>query len=336
MLLYIQYFCTIELSNYFFKRKCDKMENYLKYDETLHRSQKAVYKKKPVGVIKFVNKEHLDDLKNGKIYLQNVKYFRKERENDNDVTNDSDEGKFNFNGVEFDIIETEVIQSYISCFSLLFENDFDSDGYINKETVCRLNDSRPYVIADFSSFHNIYLKKIWSQTPRLINRWLPSPKTNHDNIAFIHSGEDNLKKEVSNALKENNFDEEFIKEAQEQLLNNRNIGPDFRKVLYGKELIEDYISSDNPLEEFTFHGGYVYYSDNYEPFKNGFEKIMNNLDQYDLSEKNVKEHYTKLIECCLTLKKEHYSRQKEYRILVSNFNFDKDLKGIKLIPESRV
>lgn len=333
-------FYTIELSNYFFKRKCDKMKNYLEYDKTLHKLQKAVYKNKPVGVIKFANKEHLDDLKNGEIYLQNVEYFRNDREDDNDITNDPDEGKFNFNGLEFDITKTEVIQSYISCFSLLFEDDFDSSGYLKKETVNRLNDSRPYVIADFDSFHINYLYKLWTQTPRLINRWLPSPKVKHDdndNIAFIHSGamiEHNLEKEVSDALKRNGFDEEFIKEAQKQLLKDRNIEPDFREALYGTGLIKENISSDNQLEEFTFHGGYVYYSDNYKPFKNGFEKIMNNLGQYDLSKENMKEHYEKLIECCVRLKKEHYSRQKEYRILVSNFNFAEELNGIKLIPDS--
>ncbi|QGP76186.1 hypothetical protein [Tetragenococcus halophilus] len=320
----------------------------------LHYLQEKKYKKQgkqvPIGLIKFIDKCHIDDLVDkNEIYFNNINDFGKGEEDHKDIRKDDKEGKYCVKGVKEinieNVMERYHLQTYIASFTLLFEEDFDKYGKLTKEKLELLkeiegNRCRPFIIINFRLFRE-RIKELTKNTPRLKNKRLPSPKieyTPKKKIGIIYGG----LKEVDRIYEyiDNNLNEKSLKsKAKEQLTNCRDVDSDILRALNKIDCTKNVSSfqgcKEEP-EEFVFHGGYVYYKDNFDPFtKRGKEIIEDKAKFNELSESDQYEYCKKLIECCITLKDNAYAKETEYRILISNFSFDKNLDGVKLISDSK-
>ncbi|MCO7027585.1 hypothetical protein Q0F97_01990 [Tetragenococcus halophilus] len=194
-------------------------------------------------------------------------------------------------------------------------------------------EGRPFVTIDFSNFIS-NVCKIEVNTPRLVNKHLPSPKVKDlPNISEIYGG-NKEEKEICDWIDNLNHIEQDVKDkAKKQLTKCRNIDNTVWEALRNTGCIKSDENADKKkLEEFTFHGGYVYYKDHFDPFTEKAKFICDD-DNYEFNKLTPNEQYSfceKLIECCIALKEERYAEETEYRLLISNFFFDKELKGIEL------
>lgn len=115
----------------------------------------------PIGLIKF--NDYPKDLQNGEIFLSKESTFMYQKP----PIGDPSEGYlinkyYRINYKDIFSYYFKNTESYISCFTLLYENDFKNDGYIKKDTVDRLkkldhhNRDRAAVIFPIE-FNNLYL-----------------------------------------------------------------------------------------------------------------------------------------------------------------------------------
>lgn len=235
------------------------------------------------------------------------------------------------------------IKSYITCFSLLFEDDFDEQGKILEKTVERLKlqqkdsnqNNRPFVTANYKIFDQDIKILSRQRTPRFVNRWLSSP-VKDKNIAQIYGGRnyvEGIRKKIDATISS----KEMTEKAMNQLLHDRDIDDKVKEELYNSDITKDFNLFGNHPEEFVFHGGCVLYSDNFNPFTDEGNRIIAEKDRLnELSENEAYKLKEKIIECCLSLKKEKYSEQREYRLFISNFYKRQDFDGIKLISSDNL
>lgn len=321
----------------------------------LHYLQEKEYrnqgKQMPIGLIKFIDECHIDDLVDkNEIYFNNINGFGENNEEDcKDIRKDDKEGKYFVRGVKEvsikNVMEQYHLQTYITSFTLLFEEDFDKNGKLRKEKIELLkeiegNKRRQFVIINFYLFHE-RINKLVKNTPRLINKRLPSPKMESNpkkKIGLIYGG---LHEEVKiyNYINNNFTEKSFKTRAIKQLTNCRDVDNDILKALNKIGCTKNRLSfkgyAQEP-EEFVFHGGYVYYKDDFDRFTEREKEIIEDKSKFnELGEDEKYEYCKELIECCITLKDNSYAKETEYRILISNFSFDKKLDGVKLISDSK-
>lgn len=325
------------------------ISDYVKNNSSLHELQFAEYKNQgknpPIGLVKFIDKCHINELAEyNVIYFSNVKDFKEKDEKNEDVRKDNEEGKYYFKNrkkVSLEDITKECqAQTYITSFTLLFEEDFDKDGKIKQNKINLLKrhesgkESRPFVTINFSNFIS-NVKKIEVNTPRLVNKHLPSPKVKGlSNISEIYGGYKE-EKEICDWIDSLKHIEQDVKdEAKKQLTSCRDIDNTVWEALRNTGCIKSEKNADKKeLEAFTIHGGYVYYNDHFDPFTEKAKFIYdddNNCEFNRLTPNEKHSFYEKLIECCIALKRERYAEETEYRLLISNFFFNKELNGIEL------
>ncbi|MCO7027586.1 hypothetical protein Q0F97_01985 [Tetragenococcus halophilus] len=73
-------------------------DSYIEIVEPLHVLQKNAYgKKEPIGLIKFIDRCHINELaEDNVIYFSNVKDFKEKNEKNEDIRKDNEEGKYYF------------------------------------------------------------------------------------------------------------------------------------------------------------------------------------------------------------------------------------------------
>lgn len=330
-------------------------DNLISNSKPLHCLQNRKYikqgKGKPIGLIKFIESDYIDELYNNEtFYFNNILSFEpKNEEEKSDIRKDDKEGKYNLKGnpipITINDLEDLFIQTYSTSFTLLFKDDFDEDEKLKISTVKKLQKSeknkksRPFVIVNFHHFQ-LRIEQLSRNTPRLINKYLPSPKTKKG-IAEIYSGIHEVNNLYSQIENSDSVDKSLKKEARKQLTECRNLDKDIIQALQNTGIINSEDKEKN-LEEFTFHGGFVYYEDSdeyFDPFTDDVEELITDNGALNvqkikgLSKETQYKFYKKLIECLISLKEHKYSNEVEYRLLISNFDYNNKLKGIKLLHD---
>lgn len=322
-----------------------KSLNDLQYNKYIEQGKGT-----PIGLIKFIDKEHINDLvEKNIIYFRNLKKLVPKSNNENvNIRRDKSEGSYCFKNkvrVEIeDVMKQYQIQTYSTSFTLVFDKDFDNDKKLKKEKVTLLKElekygeRRPFVTIDFSNFY-ANVKKIQCCTPRLVNRNMVSPKINNktgeicggDRVINKIKEEFDTFKSINKGLKE---------EAKKQLTTSRKFDSEIIDAFSNSRYINSN-KNEEDLEDFVLHGGFVYYNkrEYFDPFTKEAGKLIIDNDKLDiqkinkLSEENKYNFFKKLIECCITFKDItdiDYSRETEYRLLISNFSFNKKMDGISL------
>ncbi|QLQ49191.1 hypothetical protein H0E85_10795 [Lactiplantibacillus plantarum] len=280
------------------------------------------------GVIKFTPNAS-EVIAEKYFYLSTVDTFLKNSNNSHNKIDDSDEG-FAYLNNEEKVSYTEIIQSYsgscqayISCFTLLYANDFCEDGKIKRCVANRLkqdnnkdNEQRNVVI-----YKNLSSTICWinNKTVEFINRDIKKPPFDTEQVQsfstvnvvdFLQNlclDDPELYKNFYKTLKDQgfprNFDQDMLdylkKENQLEKINQRtDVTLKGRKIKYGSQKINF-------------------------PDKNTFLSHLKN----DVVKKEELEKY---LEVCLLEKDKKYREQNEYRLLVTEFNntnnFPKALK----------
>lgn len=324
-------------------------DDYVKNNSSLHKLQCAEYKKQgkntPIGLIKFIDNKYINELADKDVItFNNVKNLKPQNNDENgNIRRDKTEGKYCFKGIKEieieNIMEQYHIQTYTTSFTLLYKDDFDKDGYLGKDKINLLNslekdeDNRPFVIINFKEFQD-KICKLYINTPRLINEYIPSPEVDvKTNIATIFGGELVRRDLCCYINNDNQIDKSLKQKIKKQLLHCKNLDYDSFEALCNSGLINpDY--KGKTLENFTFHGGYVYYDDHFDPFTEKAKDIINNNNEFSELSTDVQRNFcSKLIECCITLKEKRYTDEEEYRLLISNFSYNKEFDRIKLIAK---
>ncbi|KRN08940.1 hypothetical protein [Liquorilactobacillus mali] len=291
---------------------------------TLHGKQAEKYTaegKKAIGFIKF--NDYTSNLVEGRFFLNSIEHFW---DNGRDKIKDDSEGIIrltNNEKIEYSEILNNKAQTYISSFTVLFEDDFDNEGKIKDTTVNKLlNKSGDAETRDAVIFNLSLMKSFETMrcnTPEFVNCEIRKPrmdakriqrfKTNNflcwrEEINFVYPDSD---EDYSNA----------IKSLTTKNLQGGNTKETFQKRNW-LEKIENRIS-------IGLKGTYVYYDDKLLNMKK--DVILNEINET----KEIKV-YEKYLEECFARKANEYRDQREYRLIFSEFK-EADTKENFIFPK---
>ncbi|TJY08510.1 hypothetical protein FCF15_11130 [Lentilactobacillus buchneri] len=274
-----------------------------------------------VGLIKFT--PDTNELANNKIfYLSKVSTFLNSSQKPNDKINDPDEGyAYLMNGEKIsykDIIKhySGMCQSYISCFTILYDSDFDENGKIKKCVANCIKESnnlgtkRDAVIFNLQPKYNMLntLDRMAHNTVEFINRDIKKPLIGEDGVQLFPT---------MNSFK---FCEDLKREDLNLALSfcsniskggfPRHFNKDMLAYLKRKGLLEE----ENKKTDVTLTANKIVYN----PGKIRFEDKEHFFDHLQTGEVTTNE-MNKYLKICLGEKDDQYSDQHEYRLLVTEF-----------------
>lgn len=278
---------------------------------------------KAIGLIKFT--PNTSELANDSIfYLSKVDNFLNQSSDQDDKINDLDEGVAYLKDEERisyqDIVSNYSgnCQSYICCFTILYENDFDKTGKI-KESVAtclqltnNLDKQRDAVIFSLQPRYNLLntLETIHSQTIEFINRDIKKPpfESSENGIQIFPT---NNKNEFSANLFK--IDRQLALDFQDSCEKDgipRCFDSNMLSYLNKNNMLEDEVDKT----DVTFKATKIDYNPNKIPF-NDKKCFLDYLKSGNATLKDMN-FYLKI---CLGEKKYKYASQNEYRILVTEF-----------------
>lgn len=278
-----------------------------------------------VGFIKF--NDYPDELATKDFFLLNIEDFIK---NGSTLIKDSNEGKLKFKNGEsitykelIELFNQEKIycQSYISCFTTLKLDDFESDYSLKDSTISKLEeyaDNRDCVL--FGSDLNKVFETFFDTTIEFHNKYFK--KSSYTNANKIQQFD------TVNCYR---YETIFSPPAWSCIYN----------IAGNKEIIlNDHINPKllSELKSYKkFETGNMIYISNYANFVNYSDEIdihgLDELKQYVIQNIDDKSKLEKLLKLCLCSKSTKYSLENEYRLLITEFS-DTNIefpKAIKLL-----
>lgn len=287
-------------------------------------------KYKKIGLIKFT--PNTTELAKNKIfYLSKVDTFLNHCHGSDDKINDLDEGFAHLKNGERvsykDIVKhySKTCQSYISCFTILYENDFEENGKIKKCVADRLkkynnlDTERDAVIFSWQPKYTMLqtLDAMANKTVEFINRDIRKPLISEGNIQlFSTMNVLEFFKDLEN--KDYNLAKSFLYQVNKYGFP-RHFDKDMLTYLKENELLEE----ESKKTDVTLTANKIVYN----PGKIEFADKKDFFDHLQAGGVTTKEmnNYLKL---CLCAKAHRYADQHEYRLLVTEFG------GINTFPRA--
>lgn len=267
-----------------------------------------------VGMLKFT--DHPTDLNSGNIYLSKIETFLKQG---SEKIMDKNEGYLLLPDGErisyHDLVNIyresgRYCQSYVSCFTVLYKNDFNLDGTLKDCVIRRLSqysENRDFVL--FSKKLPVIFQLMQSSTIELANKYFKKPSfTNGDKVQSFHTFNIwDFKNRIPSKLMSTIF---------KQIPN--------RFVIYNQcsQEMADFLSQNNLLEKLNkvdigYYGNFIHYSDNFGTKIENSDKIRTLLNK---GNEASREHLEKLLHSCFQIKETKYSLEHEYRLLITEFS----------------